>query len=225
MSLAASELGFSFAPAADGNGWIGSWEPGIGDPSLLGWSTVLAYFVAAWQCARAAGVALPKDDNLRTVIRPKAGEELRSAKRERALWWMLCFGLICLGINKQLDLQSAFTEFGRMLAREQHWYDQRRQLQTLFVLAVGVCGAGLAALLLYVTRRAPFPTRLAVLGAMAVLAFVVIRAASFHHIDGLLRLRWGWISANWLLEMGGILVVAFAARTRQRREPRARAAR
>ena len=38
------------------------------------------------------------------------------------------------------------------------------------------------ALLLW-TRSAPTPTRLALMGTTMVLGFVLIRAASFHHVD------------------------------------------
>ena len=29
-------------------GWIGEWSPGIGDPSVGGWLTLLLYGLAAW---------------------------------------------------------------------------------------------------------------------------------------------------------------------------------
>ncbi len=34
------------------NGWIGNWPPGIGDPTPIGWVTVVLYVVAAWLCFR-----------------------------------------------------------------------------------------------------------------------------------------------------------------------------
>ena len=44
-----------------------------------------------------------------------------------------------------------------------------------------------------------------------ILGFVVIRAASFHHVDAFLAARLGGIKWNWILELGGIAVVAAAA--------------
>jgi hypothetical protein len=38
-----------------------------------------------------------------------------------------------LGINKQLDLQTALTEFGRVLADNQGWYDKRQVVQVWFI--------------------------------------------------------------------------------------------
>jgi hypothetical protein len=34
------------------DGWIGSWSPGIGDPTVAGWITVFAYFAASLLCWR-----------------------------------------------------------------------------------------------------------------------------------------------------------------------------
>ena len=44
-----------------------------------------------------------------------------------------------------------------------------------------------------------------------VMGFVVIRAASFHHVDAFLASRLGGLRWNWILELGGILIVAVGA--------------
>lgn len=31
-------------------GWIGAWAPGIGDPNVMGWITVVAYLSVAYLC-------------------------------------------------------------------------------------------------------------------------------------------------------------------------------
>jgi hypothetical protein len=46
---------------------------------------------------------------------------------------------------------------------------------------------------------------------MFVLGFVIIRAASFHHVDALLAARLGGMKWNWILELGGIAAVAAGA--------------
>ena len=170
------------------------WRPGIGDPTLMGWLTVLAYFGSALACARAA----------------------RADRRDRvgpAFWWTFAAGLACLGFNKQLDLQTALTGIGRALAKEQGWYERRRGVQLAFVAAVGV--AALAGLVGsgWLIRRS-WRRRLAPLvGGVLLAAFVLIRASSFHHVDrflglGLAGLRWNW---NAILELGGILVIGASA--------------
>ncbi len=40
-----------------GNGWVGNWSPGIGDPTFVGWFTVVAYFDAALACWKARASA------------------------------------------------------------------------------------------------------------------------------------------------------------------------
>src|SRR5215213_2059448 len=83
------------------------WRLGIGDPTVIGWFTVLAYFAAALLCWRAA----------------KKG--LHTAK-VRWFWTALAALLIFLGINKQLDLQTAFTFMAKDFAKATGWYENRR---------------------------------------------------------------------------------------------------
>ena len=184
--------------SSDGEGWIGRWSPGIGDPTPLGWFTVAAYLVAALLCLRARRLARE--------------ERAAGAQHSSHTFWSVgAVGLFGLGVNKQLDLQSAFTELGRILAREQGWYDDRRTVQLAFiavVLAAALVGLGW---LVRVSWKDARRLRLAIVGAAGLSAFVAVRASSFHHVDILLRqqllgLRWnGW------LELGGIACVAVAA--------------
>ena len=176
-----------------------NWSPRIGDPTPIGWLTVVLYLAAAyalWCVVR----------RLRTT-----GDDAGS---EKLVWSIFAILFIALGINKQLDLQSAFTEIGRVIASAQGWYDQRWIVQVYFVGLVTGCAATAAVVLLVLLRRAPLPALLALLGTAFVLTFVVVRAASFHHVDVLigrkvLGLRW-----NWILEIGGIMIVLLAARWR-----------
>ena len=170
-----------------------NWTPGIGDPSIGGWITVVFYFLAMVSCWA-------------TSRNPEI--------KERRVWAAISILFLGLGINKQLDLQSALTEFGRVLAVEQGWYGQRQSVQLEFIILVAIICVSAIVTLLILARHAPFPTWVALLGATLVIAFVLIRAASFHHIDrfiGTTVLGFRW---NWILEMGGISVVFFASRWR-----------
>lgn len=182
-------------------GWIGGWSPGIGDPTVAGWVTVALYLAAAALCL---GLALRV-----------------AGRREAVLWRSLAVAFLLLGVNKQLDVQSALTEIGRMAARAEGWYAYRRPVQAVFVALVTGLGLLVARALWAEARHAPRATRLAVVGAVLVIAFVVVRAASFHHVDSLLRLRWLGLRTNWVLEMGGIAVVIAAALRRTREAGRA----
>jgi hypothetical protein len=132
---------------------------------------------------------------------------------------VLALGLVVLGVNKQLDLQSAVTAFGRETVRRQGWEPHRETLQRGFVVAVVVlavvCCAGLAVL----ARREWRRVAIALVGWTALCVFVGVRAASFHHVDHLLGVRWAGASLNVVFEVGGIAVVAVGALTYRRTPP------
>jgi hypothetical protein len=72
-------------------------------------------------------------------------------------------------------------------------------------------------------RRGPWPCWLALAGLTVTAGFVVIRAASFHHIDHLLGVRITLVPLNFILETGGIaLTIAGAASDRPKRSNPAR---
>ena len=172
-----------------------NWTPGIGDPTIGGWITVALYSLAMISCWATAR---------------------NSEIKEKQIWAAISILFLGLGINKQLDLQSALTEVGRMFALQQGWYGQRLSVQLVFIIFVAiVCACALVTLLIW-ARHAPFPTWIALLGTTLVIGFVLIRAASFHHIDrfiGSTMLGFRW---NWILEMGGICVVLLASEWRRR---------
>ena len=190
--------------AAHGDGWIGHWSPGIGDPTAAGWLATLAYFATAW-CCRAAALRIKPAYRVTPAVR-----------RERRLWYALSALLAALGINKQLDLQSALTELARMLARSGGWYGERRSVQLAFVLAVGIGALAAAALALWATRRTSPPARLALAGAAALLGFIAARAASFHHVDVAISQEWLGLRVSSLVELAAIALVFAATRWQQR---------
>jgi hypothetical protein len=163
----------------------------------MGWVTVVAYFVAAVLCGvfayRAWSDPLPR---WRTHL---------------AFWGGLALVLVLLAINKQLDLQSLFTQIGRDLAKQQGWYAERHEYQQRFIVGLFFAGAATlvaAAILLTGTWRR---TGLALFGLIFLVVFILIRAASFHHVDHLLGVRFAGMKMNWLLELSGILCIGLAA--------------
>lgn len=186
-------------------GWIGNWSPGIGDPTAGGWVTVVLYAWAAWFAVR----VLQGERSRRGVL----------SNNEKIVWRILVMGLIALGINKQLDLQTALTEIGRLLAHDQGWYDSRRQVQEAFIAAVIILGLALLAAMAIWVWEAPAPTLLACAGASGLMVFIVIRATSFHRVDELLGFRLAGLPLNWVLEMGSLLLIGWCARERVRSQP------
>lgn len=177
----------------------GRWSPGIGDPTAMGWVTVAAYFAAALLCGWCA--------------------RRESLGARRAFWLCAAGVLALLGVNKQLDLQSWLTQAGRDLAIAQGWYAYRQAVQAAFVVALTFGGLSCLLWLWRATRTLGEEIRCACLGLAFVALFVVVRAASFHHFDRLLRLELGALRINWIMELGGIACVAAAAAVRLRRAP------
>ena len=173
-----------------------NWSPGIGDPSIGGWLTVVLYLTAAFSCWRTAS----------KLAREGAG----CTAELRVLWW-LSISFVALGINKQLDLQTALTELGRVIAEYQGWYGHRQYVQLAFILSVAFTGIIAAMILLTWARSSTLPTLTALMGTTLVLGFVLMRAASFHHMDRFIGTRILGIRWNWILEMGGIAVVLAAS--------------
>jgi len=172
---------------------IGSWSPAIGDPSVMGWLTVLMYFYAAHRCFRLA-----------------RGRAVKLVDREATVWWLFTLALAALGINKQLDLQTALTEIGRILAHEQGWYEERRAVQAGFIGVVGLLGVVSGAGLILLTKRLPAATRAAMAGGVSLVAFIAVRAASFHHVDRLIGRRLFGMKFNWVIEIGSISIILAA---------------
>jgi hypothetical protein len=163
------------------------WRPRIGDPSAMGWFTVAAYALAALL----------------------AGRVWRQG-RER-IWLGVALLMAALCVNKQFDLQSLFTDIGREIATAGGWYESRRKVQKLFVIVLAA-GAVLVGAGFGWRYRAFFGRRkLLAAGLLFLLTFVVIRAVSFHHVDVFLKSRVAGLRMNWLLELGGIALVAAAA--------------
>ena len=168
------------------------WEPGIGDPTIMGWLTVAAYFVGSALCWA-------------NVIRN------RSVRFERLFWTVFGLALLALGVNKQLDLQTWFTLTAKSFAKQTGWYEERRIVQALFVFAIAIAGTGLMAAAWAVARRASWAHRTAIVGGVFLLCFVVVRAASFHHFDQVLGWHAGQLRMNHVFELGGIGCVAAGA--------------
>ena len=106
------------------------WTPGLGDNTPIGWFTVGIYAIST-ALSTALSAAL-------------AWRELREGEFG-VFWLVLAVLLFVLGVNKQLDLQSWLTQFGRDSALSQGWYEQRQRVQIGVIVSM-VLGASLALL-------------------------------------------------------------------------------
>jgi len=166
------------------------WKPGIGDPTVYGWLTVAAYALGALLCWRASQ---------------------RAPRRERRFWMVLTAVLAFLCINKQLDLQTLFTDIARAQAKLQGWYAQRRSYQEGFIAGLAVAFAVTVLVLTLRSRRDRPVVRGAVVGVALILLFVLVRASSIDRTDWLLARHLGGVKINHALELGSIAIVAACA--------------
>ena len=176
----------------------GHWSPGIGDPTVLGWVTVVAYIAAAVACG--------------WVWRSDRRAELAGDRAASPTFWLILSVLLSfLGVNKQLDLQSLLTEIGRAFSRKQGWYERRGAVQLAFVAAAGVVALIAAFWFAWIARKNLKRNLTALVGIVLLLAFVSIRASSFHHVDVVINSTLAGVRWNAIMELGGIGLTALGA--------------
>jgi len=188
--------------------------------------TVVAYFAAAYLALRAFKFQKQTADVHRGVKayveaissclrafqwfkRPL--EQVPPKARAAMFWLILAVVFSILGINKQLDLQSALTEGARIITMHLGLYEGRWTLQLGFMALVAVCGIVAVTGIMKLARGHMVELRLALIGATFVVCFVIIRAVSFHHIDRLIDSDILDFRMNWILELGGIIIVGIGA--------------
>src|SRR5687767_6308036 len=137
------------------------WRLGIGDPTVMGWFTVLAYFAAGFLCWRAAKKGL-------------------HTSKVRWFWTAIAVLLIFLGINKQLDLQTAFTFMAKDFAKATGWYENRRVVQGIFVVLIAFGGMLATAALFWFYRNELKRLWPALAGLAFLGSFVVIQIGRAH---------------------------------------------
>lgn len=184
---------------------LNQWTSAIAGAALADWVTVGAYLIAAFACTRASSFAW-----------------LTRRERDRSFWRLTAVLLVFLGINEILDLQALLTVLGREHAKANGWYGQHRQIQYIFVLTLALFGVIAAIITLFLTRKASTSVRVALIGLGFIGLFVIMRAASFHHLDELLGRKAPLFNWGSMQELFGIAIVAMAALTypRMRRSKR-----
>lgn len=173
---------------------LGKWQASIAHADMADWVTVAAYLLAAILCSRAGRHAW-----------------LRRNSREKIFWRFTAILFVFLGINELLDLQTLLTMVGRAHAKANGWYPDHRKIQYIFVVALAIGAVLFGAAILWLTRRTHYGVRLALGGLVFIGLFILLRAASFHHLDDILGRGATDFPLGSIQEMAGILLVSAAA--------------
>jgi hypothetical protein len=86
-------------------------------------------------------------------------------------------------------------------------YQERRHYQALFILGILFTGISLIAWLIYAYYQVIKSHLLALIGLGFLIIFVLIRAASFHHMDQLIGTSILGMKLNWVFELTGIVLI------------------
>ena len=174
------------------------WSAEIGDPTLMGWLTVAAYFLTAFL-------------TLRVGYRAQHLFSQDTVKAQKWFWFLISVVITILGINKQLDLQSLLTALGKYYALRDGWYQDRRAIQVIGIGGI-ICFLLISMFtFMYYFRKILKFNWLAMIGLFFLVCFIIIRATSFHHVDIFLSSWFYGVKLNWLLELSGIAAIAFSA--------------
>ena len=165
--------------------------PTMTDPATRAW-----IILAAYGCCALLALA--------------AGRSAAST-RDRRFWYSTAAVLLLLGLNKQLDMQTMLTDVARSVAKEGGWYDSGESCRARFLLVLGLGAAAAAAMLTLWLRSASRAVKIATTGLLLLMGFVLLRAASFHHIDAWVTVDLGGLRSGWWLELAGIALIGASA--------------
>jgi hypothetical protein len=189
--------------------WLAS-DDGLtfpGDPTFLGWLTVVCYGLAAGLCLNAARAAGRR-------------QSIATGSREALFWRAMTILLTALGVNKQLDLQILVIIVGKWLAQAQGWYEHRRIVQVACTVCVAAAASASVIVVAWLTRRVWRDFGLALIGLALLAGFVILRVAYFERMDDLVGIPLRASRAKWVLEIGGIVCIGLSAWRHGRSIPR-----
>ncbi|MFT4014136.1 MAG: hypothetical protein QM682_12185 [Paracoccus sp. (in: a-proteobacteria)] len=180
-------INFAVLRSCMGHGWT----PVIGDPEITGWLTVISYGL----CFVLATAVL---------LRRPVGAAL-------GLWLAITLLMAFLGVNKQLDLQTALTATGRCVAHTQGWYDDRAWVQLSFIALLVATVVLALCMALRQLRGRLRRNGLALLGLTVLCGFVLARAVGFHDVDSLISMNFANVKFNFWFENSGLVLIAVNA--------------
>lgn len=175
------------------------WTIGIGDPTLVGWVTVVVYFFVALICLKATFT--PNPSSINNI--PNQGKSIK------IFWLSLTIILVFLGINKQLDFQTLLIQLGREFAKSHGWFEYRRTIQLMFIITIGLFGITTLVVLFRAFHNSCSTIKIALTGSIILFTFIIIRASAFNHISELIHINLLNLEINDILELSGLAVIGF----------------
>jgi len=172
------------------------WRLHLGDPNVFGWTITIAYFLVSYLCLRAA-------------LYSRKNRQINGGTDNLTVWFGIAFILLMLGINKQLDLQTWFTSVGREVAREQEWYYMRRKVQAVFLI-ISALSSVLVMVVMFRSMKGMLRQNwLVFVGLICLVAFILIRTATFYHVDTMFHKPYilKVLNMKFILELGALLIV------------------
>lgn len=136
----------------------------------------------------------------------------RHAYRASVAFWMaLALLVVFMAVNRLVEAQAWLTEYGRDLALQQGWYEQRWDIQGPIVGTAIAVGASTLSIFLLLTRELLRRHLTAFFGTMVLVFLLFSRALSFHHLDGLLDHSVAGVRMRWTAELFGLACIAGGA--------------
>ena len=128
--------------------------------------------------------------------------------RKQRAWLYLFAAVSILGVVRQFNLQVLLTESMQSEAHSGGWYEDRRERQLYFLVAIAIAAALLLSLLLWLVRKRLSDAGLAVLGIVLLAALLIVRATSHHYVDMVLMMPALGLRPAYLLELVGLAMIA-----------------
>jgi len=173
-------------------GWMETW----GDPFLTGVIFMVSYALAAGLILRIA---------------------FQTTGRECLLWQFYGVLFSFHVPNTHLDLHAFSGTFERCLAHAQGWYESRRQVQMIFLIAVALCALLVLLLTLFVFHKNIAGNLLLATGVAVALGITAIKGINHHDAEQFYGSAFGAFRGVDLIELSGsgigIALIAATIRT------------
>lgn len=164
------------------------WEQALQDLNWYHGLIAAAYLFAAWLCVLNAHIA-------------------RTSKETYAIWYVAATVLGVMAANTVLHGDVFVTQTLRSLAKLEGWYGERRQWQSVMIVALGLTALLAAGWLRSAFTACDVPSESVALGLAVLLILLAVRTVSAHGTDAIINTRLAGVSVGRLLEFAGLGLV------------------